>query len=111
MYTTFIDWVAKISQQKEKKTYGDYWKLPCVYLSLLTRRQISDRANEEGTADHLLLKCCRREPLASTSTLAYGLTTMSASASNRTHHEPAEPKRSPAPASPDGVRPPLLFLH
>jgi hypothetical protein len=41
------------------------------------------RVNEEDAADRPLLRHYRRQPLASTSTLAYGLTTVSGSALNR----------------------------
>ena len=63
MYMNFIDWVARISRKKKKKTYSDYWKLLCICFSLLARRQDDKQrlgANEEGTADRLLLRYCRR---------------------------------------------------
>jgi hypothetical protein len=35
MYMNFIDWMARISRKKKKKTYSDYWKLLYIYFSLL----------------------------------------------------------------------------
>jgi hypothetical protein len=80
--------------------------------------------NEEGIADRLLLRYCRRQPLASTSTLAYGWPQCWRPPQTETHHEPAGPERPPplamviyeisasrAPARPDNVCPTLLFLR
>src|SRR2546423_1397653 len=127
MYMNFIDWMARTSRKKKKKTYSDYWKLLCICFSLLAQRQMSGNVLEQMRRVQPTVLCSSivvANPLASTSTLAYGLTTVSASAPNRTHHEPAGPGRPPppamavyeisasgAPARPDGVCPALLFLH
>jgi hypothetical protein len=38
----FLDWMAKTSRKKKKRTYSNYWKCLCVYFSLLAQRQMTD---------------------------------------------------------------------
>jgi hypothetical protein len=46
MYMNFIDWIARTSRKKKKRTYNDYWKLLCIYFSLVARRQMTDNVLE-----------------------------------------------------------------
>ena len=86
MYMNFINWMARTSRKKKKKTYSDYWKLLCICFSLLAQRQMSGNVLEQMRRVQPTVLCSGivvANPLASTSTLAYGLTTVSASAPNR----------------------------
>jgi hypothetical protein len=47
MYMNFIDWMARTSRKKKKKTYSDYWKLLYICFSLLAQRQISGNVLEQ----------------------------------------------------------------
>ena len=43
----FIDWVARTSRKRKKKTYSDYWKLLCRCFSLVARRQMTGNVLEQ----------------------------------------------------------------
>ena len=47
MYMNFIDWMARTSRKKKKKTYSDYWKLLCICFSLLAQRQMTGNVLEQ----------------------------------------------------------------
>ena len=63
MYMNFIDWMARTSRKKKKKTYSDYWKL-LLHMLLVAGSTPDDRqrlgANKEGTADRPVLRYYRR---------------------------------------------------
>ena len=47
MYMNFIDWMARTSRKKKKKTYSDYWKLLCICFSLLAQHQMTGNVLEQ----------------------------------------------------------------
>jgi hypothetical protein len=62
MYMNFIDWMARTSRKKKKKTQ---WLLEtALHMLLVVRSTPDDRqrlgANEEGITDCLLLRYCHR---------------------------------------------------
>ena len=127
MYMNFIDWMARTSRKKKKKTYSDYWKLLCICFSLLAQRQMTGNVLEQMRRVQPTVFCsgivvANRWPVHQHSPT--GRPQCRRPPQTETHHEPAGPGRPPpsamavyeigasrAPARPDGVCPTLLFLH